>query len=172
MSIPITDISLVKDEPDKIIWTAEELLRADFPEPRWAVQGMIPVGLSNLAGRPKIGKSWLALQVAHAKAAGGQFLGQQVDQGRVLNLALEDSPRRWQDRLRTQQVGSTNDIVFMTEWPILSGDGLLRLESKIQEDNFALVIIDTLSRVTGRVDQSEACQTLSIYKNAFALRPL
>jgi hypothetical protein len=38
MSIPITDISLVKDEPDKIIWTAEELLRADFPEPRWAVQ--------------------------------------------------------------------------------------------------------------------------------------
>jgi hypothetical protein len=54
------------DQPQnkKTRWTIGELAAADFPAPKWAVPGIIPVGLTFLAGRPKLGKSWLALQVA------------------------------------------------------------------------------------------------------------
>src|SRR3990172_4718263 len=78
------------DTTTKTRWTVGELLAADFPEPDWIVPGMIPIGLTYLAGRPKIGKSWLALQLAHSKATGGIFLQERVSQGNVLFIALED----------------------------------------------------------------------------------
>jgi hypothetical protein len=58
----------------KTTWTAAELLATQFPEPRWAVPDLVPVGLSFLAGRPKVGKSWLALQMAIAVGTGGRVL--------------------------------------------------------------------------------------------------
>jgi hypothetical protein len=45
-------------------YTARELLGTKFPEPRWIVPDILPEGLTPLAGRPKVGKSWLALQIA------------------------------------------------------------------------------------------------------------
>ena len=42
-------------------WTAAELVGADFAEPRFAVDGLIPEGLTFMCGAPKLGKSWLAL---------------------------------------------------------------------------------------------------------------
>ena len=82
-------------------WTAAELMEADFPEPRWAVPGILCEGLNLLAGAPKLGKSWLALNVCVAVSTGGVALGSiDVDQGDVLYLALEDTPRRLQSRLR------------------------------------------------------------------------
>ena len=59
------------DQDEKTTWTLDELLDADFPEPTWTVPDYIPVGLVSLAGRPKIGKSWMALQLAIAKGSGG-----------------------------------------------------------------------------------------------------
>jgi len=40
--------------------TAKELMEAEFPPPSWIVPDLIPQGLSIMAGKPKIGKSWLA----------------------------------------------------------------------------------------------------------------
>jgi RecA-family ATPase len=57
----------------------------------------LPEGLTLPAGKPKLGKSWLALSVAFAVAAGGVALGTYpVAQGEVLYLALEDNERRLQ----------------------------------------------------------------------------
>ena len=61
-------------------WTAAELLDAEFPEPKWAIEGLIPEGLTIIGGRPKVGKSWLLLQAAIAVGTGGRFFGKQVDQ--------------------------------------------------------------------------------------------
>ncbi len=52
-----------------------------------------------LVGKPKMGKSWMALDIALAVATGGSVLGEQTEQGDVLYLALEDNPRRLQDRM-------------------------------------------------------------------------
>jgi hypothetical protein len=69
----------------------------------WVVPGIVPEGASMLAGGPKVGKSWMILNIALAKARGGTALGC-IEVGQpapVLYLALEDSDRRLQDRIRT-----------------------------------------------------------------------
>ncbi len=56
-------------------FTAVELLQTDFPEPRFAVPNVVAEGLTLLVGAPKLGKSWLALNLAIAVASGGRALG-------------------------------------------------------------------------------------------------
>lgn len=147
---------LVAFTPSPVVrtsWTTADLLYMDFPDPKWAVPGLIPTGLVSLAGRPKIGKSWLALQLAHAVGAGGQFLGQRVDKRTVLYLALEDGPRRLKSRLRAQHVPETAAIYFDTTRTVLDDQGVEVLEKRIEEDGIFLVIIDTFSRAIGGADQ-------------------
>ena len=106
-SDPVTSVATVPDDEREVPawqalkrWPAAELLATEFPL-RWAVPDLLPEGLSLLVGAPDAGKSWLALDIALAVAAGGDALGAlPVDAGRVLYLALEDGPRRVQDRIR------------------------------------------------------------------------
>ena len=87
--------------PPRSSWTARELLAHDFPKQRYAVPGLIAEGANLLAGSPKLGKSWLALNIASAVAYGGRALDKvDVERGEALYLALEDPPRRLQQRLR------------------------------------------------------------------------
>jgi len=51
---------------------ADALVAKQFREPRWAVPDLVPEGLGLLAGKPKTGKSWLALDLGIAVAAGGR----------------------------------------------------------------------------------------------------
>ncbi len=82
-------------------WTASELLAAVFPDPKYVIPGIVPEGLSIVAGPPKVGKSWLAMNAAVAVGSGGKAFGRlPVEQGHVLYLALEDPGRRLQKRLR------------------------------------------------------------------------
>ena len=112
--------ALGKPEPGaKILWTAGELLRAQFPDPVFAVPNLVPAGLTNLAGRPKIGKSWLGLQMAIAASTGGMVLGQQVDKRPVLYLALEDSERRLHDRLKLQGCPEDASLTLLTKLSLI-----------------------------------------------------
>ena len=43
--------------------TADKLQKKNFPPLREVVPGFVPEGLSILAGKPKIGKSWMALDM-------------------------------------------------------------------------------------------------------------
>jgi hypothetical protein len=56
-------------------FTAAELLAMELPEVRWIVPGLLPEGVTLLAGKPKLGKSWMALGIAIATAMGGVALG-------------------------------------------------------------------------------------------------
>ena len=67
-------------------------MATDFPEPRWAVPGIVAEGVTVLAGAPKVGKSWLGLGLVVATATGGKALGAiDVAAGPALYLALEDT---------------------------------------------------------------------------------
>lgn len=82
--------------------TGDWLDAQEFPPLQYAVPGIIPEGFTLLAGAPKIGKSWIALDFALAAAAGGRALGH-IDVGParpVFALFLEDSDRRLQERAR------------------------------------------------------------------------
>ncbi len=146
-----------KTEPDDdpasatpiTLWTTESLLEADFPPLRWIVEGLLPEGLVILAGRPKRGKSWMALQIAVDVVSGTHSLGPTTI-GKVLYIALEDSPRRLQSRLRQMQANKSRDLIFLNELPALDNGGAKRLGELIETYNPALVVIDTLARVMGR----------------------
>jgi RecA-family ATPase len=90
--------------------TAADLMAAELPPVRWGVRGVLPEGVTLLAGKPKLGKSWLALGLCVAVAAGGVALGtRQVEQGEVLYLALEDNRRRLHKRLGKMLCGPAPD---------------------------------------------------------------
>lgn len=78
------------------LWTAKELAETDFPEPTWLIPGILPeCGLVLLAGKPKVGKSWLALNMACELSNGGAVCGIPAEKAvKTLYLALEDTPRR------------------------------------------------------------------------------
>jgi RecA-family ATPase len=104
-------------------WTARDLLAADLPEPRYAVDGLFPEGLAFMCGAPKLGKSWMGLGLGIAVASGGYALSSiAVEQGDVLYLALEDNARRLQGRLRLLLKGAaaSEGLHFELEWPRLN----------------------------------------------------
>lgn len=132
--------------------SAEELLKLELPEPRWAIPGILPQGLAILSAKPKMGKSTLALNVSIAISTGAMALGCiKVEKGAVLYLALEDTPRRLQGRIRKMigdSAATPKDLQLCTEWPRMDSDGIQRLEEEIQEiSNLRLVVIDTLALV-------------------------
>ena len=96
----LTALLSANPAPKRTAWTLSELVHTDFLPPEFVVYGLLPVGLSNLAGRPKVGKSLLANQIAVAVDAGCEVLGRAVRQSRVFYLALEDSPSRLSARLK------------------------------------------------------------------------
>jgi len=145
----------------KTEWTADELLAVQFPEPNWAIEGILPEGLAILAGRPKLGKSWLALQWALSIGAGGMAFGRKVKKGKVFYLALEDHPRRLQNRQKKQNWQPGADVTFVTAWKDLLDGGLDELRARIERDTYALVVIDTLSRAM-RFDQNEVDRATAV----------
>ena len=81
-------------------WNAVDLANHTFAAMCWAVVGIIAEGLTLLVGPPKLGKSWFALNIAVAIAAGGKALGRiGVEGGDVLYLALEDPASSTSGRL-------------------------------------------------------------------------
>jgi RecA-family ATPase len=130
--------------------TAAALMEKIFPEPRWAIPGILPEGLNLLAGKPKKGKSIFALNIGLSIALGGLTLGKiPVEQGAVIYLALEDTERRLQKRIRQMMPdsGAPGALYLFTKWPRMDAGGLELLEAKISEiPNLRLVIIDTLQK--------------------------
>jgi hypothetical protein len=135
---------------------ASALKHEELPDLRWLVPDLIPEGLTLLVGPPKIGKSWLVLDIATAVAAGGEVLGKQTEQGDVLLLALEDGKRRLQRRLR-RMLGEGPDeewpsrLEYWTHLERLDEGGLAEIEGWIKaHPKRKAVIVDVLARVRSR----------------------
>ena len=139
--------------------TAAELLLKDLPPVSYIVPGYIPEGLSILAGRPKLGKSWLSLGIAVAIATGGQALGSiPVKQGSVLYLALEDNERRLQRRLKQLLPESLRpEMLYIdTQCPHLDSGGIEAIGDWVRSTKDArLVIIDVFSKIRPQRNNSD-----------------
>src|SRR6266516_1820059 len=155
-------------------FTLQELLARQLPPVKWAIPDILPEGLTLLAGKPKLGKSWLALAMALAVASGGVALGTYpVSQGEVLYLALEDNERRLQSRARQLLASMSsvpNTISFELRWPRLDQGGLTYLEEYLQtHPDVRLVVIDTWARVSPKAQHRQRSQYEEDYE---ALTPL
>ncbi|WP_078900790.1 AAA family ATPase [Streptomyces sp. SBT349] len=134
-------------------WTADELMATTFPDPKWAVPGIISEGVNLLAGPPKVGKSWLSLGLALAVAAGGKAMDTvPVDGGPVLYLALEDTARRLQTRMGKMLGGSPapGRLTLATACPPLPQGGGEAIAQWIERNEGArLVVIDVFAKMRG-----------------------
>lgn len=137
------------------IYPAHQLLNSNFSQPVQTVPELLSSGLGILAGRPKIGKSWMGLQLALSVGSGGMFLGKQLNKAAVLYLALEDSPRRLKDRMNNllwpNDPSIKVDFIVLSDFLQLIGpfhkNGAINLRDNfIKSVGYKLVIIDTLSR--------------------------
>jgi Mrp family chromosome partitioning ATPase len=82
------------------VFTAASLKDKKFDPISYVVPILIPEGVTILAGKPKVGKSWLALDLALALAGGRFVLGDiHLIEGDVLYAALEDNDRRLRSRI-------------------------------------------------------------------------
>ena len=139
-----------------------DLLGTEFPAPVWVVPEMLPVGLALLAGRPKLGKSFLGLQLSIAVGAGGMFLDRKVTTAKALYVALEDSPRRLQKRLVQMSASADGQVDFAFSWPPLNGEGLYAIQAELEE-GYRLIVVDTLSRsVKGAMDWDDVAQVTRV----------
>ena len=136
--------------PDGI--SAAELLNLTFDPPKFLVADLLAEGLTVLGGKPKHGKSWLALLLGWAVAAGESVDGRAALQGEVLYLALEDTRRRLQSRLAKLRdaLGWTvpETLQLQTQWPRAADGGLYHVAEWCERHKGAarLVIVDTLAK--------------------------
>ncbi len=134
-------------------WTADELMATEFPEPKWAVPGIISEGVNLLAGPPKVGKSWLSLGLALSVAAGGTAMDTvPVEGGPVLYLALEDTPRRLQTRMGKILGNSRapSGLTLATSCPPLPQGGNEAIAQWLDRNPEArMVVIDVFAKMRG-----------------------
>lgn len=132
--------------------TAAALMSTEFPPVAWVIDRYLPEGLTILAGKPKLGKSWMALDWALAVAGNGQALGRPVQHGDVLYAALEDNFRRLQARVKRMMPfgGAPERLTLAIQWARLDDGGVDAVRAWIEAaDAPRLVIIDTLAKVRG-----------------------
>lgn len=134
-------------------WTAAELMDTEFPEPRWAVPGILSEGVNLLCGPPKVGKSWMSLGLGLAVAAGGRALDSvPVEGGPVLYLALEDTPRRLKTRMGKILGGKAapSGLTLVTQCPPLPQGGNEAIAGWLDRNPEArMVVIDVFAKMRG-----------------------
>lgn len=137
------------------VMTMPELMETRFPLRPAVIDGLLPAGTYLLAGAPKIGKSFLVLQMAYQVSMGTPFLGFSSRQGTVLYLALEDTCERLQKRL-AQMTERDSEHLILSVFSETLDEGLTERLSDFwsEHTDTVLIIIDTLQRIRGRTPDS------------------
>jgi hypothetical protein len=125
-----------------------------YPPLRAIVAGYLYEGFTVLAGRQKLGKTWLGIDWAVAVATGGIAMGSiSCDQGDVLYIDMENGPRRIQGRINTlfpneRDIPDMSRLEWVTEAPQLDQGFIAELERwRTSVPVPTLVVIDVLQRI-------------------------
>jgi hypothetical protein len=124
------------------------LYQAKIAEPVPVVEGFLYRGVQLLCGRPKVRKSYMALDLAISVACGRPFLRKLkvCRPGGVLFLGLEEPPRRTAWRLR-QLAGKDirlQNIQFVYHLDPLMTGGAAQIDAYLKQNPVELVVLDTL----------------------------
>lgn len=146
----------------------EEIMTQPLKPIEFVVDNLITQGLFILAGAPKIGKSWLALDICLSVAKGENVLNAKTAQGTSLYLCLEDSRIRIQNRLYEMTDEPTEHLHFALLANSI-GSGLEeQIENFINEHcNTKIIFIDTLQKI--RSDSPDSTYATD-YKELSALK--
>ena len=151
--------------------STNDIMAATYDPIKWVVPGYISEGFLVLAGRQKLGKTWLAIDMALAVATGGVAVGSiMCEQGDVLYIDMENGPRRIQGRISTLFPDERNRpdlsrLEWVTEAPQMDAGFIDELEHRrISVPRPRFVIIDVLQRI-----KPAGSMTRNAYENDYAI---
>lgn len=172
---PVTG-EVVESKPERKL---KLLRRSDLrnrPKPEWLIDGFLQeFGVVVLAGEPGLGKSFVALDMAARIGTGTSWHGRKTKRARVVYVAAEGS-EFFDDRMAAweQHAGLTipdDAIEFIEEGFNLSdADAVAELGAIIAEDDFKLVILDTLSQLSAYENENDAAQLSAVIRAAKSIR--
>ena len=128
--------------------SCEEIMTTVYKPLEFVVDGLLAQGLYILAGAPKVGKSWLVLDMCLSIAKGESVLGRTTTQGSALYLCLEDSYSRIQNRLY-ELTDEPSESLYFSVLAESIGNGLEEQieQFKLQHSDLKIVAIDTLQKI-------------------------
>ena len=130
---------------------AATLMAMEFAVSRAIIPGLLYVGLTILASRPKDGKSFMSIKLGLCLALGQSFLGMPPVQCGVLVLALEDTLDRIKDRLAALPYEKTPLLRFATSSAGLPSAIFNELDAQLAAfPDIRVVVIDTLQKIRHR----------------------
>lgn len=143
------DIMLSVDPNRLRTFTMNELMDRIYPGHNIILEDLLHTGVYLLCGAPKIGKSFLVVQIAYCVSTGTPLWNLSVRQGDVLYLALEDDERRLQQRTARMFGLNGSDHLHFSVVAKQVGSGLIDQLNDFLRDHHKtiLVIIDTLQKV-------------------------
>lgn len=130
--------------------TARELQKKELKPITYYVEDILPQGLTLICSAPKIGKSWLALDLCLSICKGTSFLGHNTKETGCLYLALEDSKNRLKVRMNKllNNKEAPINLLYSTDCNDLSNGFIEQLEKILQKNPFIeVIVIDTLQKV-------------------------
>ena len=142
--------------------SCEEIMTTVYKPIEFVIDGLIAQGLYILAGAPKVGKSWLALDMCLSIAKGESVLGQKTLQGTALYLCLEDSYARIQNRLYEPTAPKSKDNIFLAALYVY-------IKKKIDFSGTASELIEKLKSVSDETFYPNRV-TRDLVRNGYTLR--
>lgn len=130
------------------------------PHPAWLVRDLI--GLETLAvlfGKPGVGKSFVALDIALSVASGRSWQGHEVQQGPVLYLVAEGGrgiKKRTQAWEQTHAPRSIEASFLLKAANLHIPKDLEDLTASIGDRRFALIVADTVARTFTGGDENSS----------------
>ena len=151
------------------IYSSEYIMNTPMKPIEYCVDGLISQGLFVLAGAPKVGKSWLALDMCLSIAKGEKVLGKETLCGHAVYLSLEDSLIRLQNRLYELTDEPSDNLNFAIMAESISNGLPEQIEyCRKRFDDLKIVFIDTLQMVRNESESSYS----SDYKELSVMKAL
>jgi hypothetical protein len=151
--------------------STNDIMATAYAPIKWVVPNYISEGFLVLAGRQKLGKTWLAIDMALAVAIGGVAMGSiSCEQGNVLYIDMENGPRRIQGRIKTlfpdvKNIPDLSRLEWVTEAPQMDAGFIDELEHwRISVPRPRFVVIDVLQRI-----KPAGSMTRNAYENDYSI---
>jgi RecA-family ATPase len=152
--VPIADYERARRKVAFRRTNTNVIMASAFDPIRWIVPDYLPEGFSVLAGRQKLGKTWLAMDWALAVATGGIAMGTiPAEAGDVLYIDLENGQRRIQRRINALyppalKLPDLARLDWVTDAPALDKGFIDALDDwRVSVESPRLVVIDVLQRI-------------------------
>jgi hypothetical protein len=136
------------------------------PAPEYLVDGLIvDASLVFIYGSPGSGKSFLAIDMSRAVAAGRPFLGRRTRQGNAVYIAAEGSKRGIAKRIRAWTAAKHDGESLSNFWvvaqpiPMIDAAAVAAFAAVVEKTagkRVAMIVIDTLARSTAGAEENSS----------------